>query len=54
VRDVFFTGMDVAFENCDINTAAGNGGLSTVRYADYELLQFLGIFAVTKVRAYGE
>lgn len=48
-----FTRMSFAWDPCDIETAKENGNLSTVAYADYETLQILGIFGITKVRAYG-
>lgn len=53
VRDPVFTGMDFAWDECNIQTAMENGNLSTVEYADYETFQVLGIFGITKVRAYG-
>ncbi|MHC4789028.1 MAG: TRL domain-containing protein [Planctomycetota bacterium] len=34
--------------------AARNGGLTKVHYADYEILEILGIFGQFTVRAYGE
>lgn len=53
LRDCVFTGIDVAFQQCDVESAVRNGGLASVDYADYEYFQILGIFSTMKVRAYG-
>ena len=53
VRDCIFTGMDFAFLECDIESAAQDGGLVSVDYADYEYFQILGIYGTMKVTAYG-
>ncbi len=47
-------GYDFAWDDVSIEAAAREGGLSRVHYADYEVLQILGIFAQFTVRAYGE
>ncbi|MCD6569190.1 MAG: hypothetical protein J7L53_00625 [Deltaproteobacteria bacterium] len=54
VRDILLTGQTIAWGRCDIETAAKNGNLATVEYADYEYLQVLGIFGLMKVTAYGK
>jgi len=45
--------MDFAFQECDIASAAQDGSLVSVDYADYEYFQVFGIFGTMKVRAYG-
>ncbi len=51
---VNFFGYDFAWDDARIEAAAREGGLSRVDYADYEVMQILGIFAQFTVRAYGE
>ena len=46
--------FDFAWDDCDIETAAANGGISTVHYADYSVMQLLGLFGRTTVTAHGE
>ncbi len=53
-RDPFFTGLDFAWDEASIAAAAREGNLSTVHYADYEILQVLGIFGRFTIRAHGE
>lgn len=53
MRDCIFTGIDVAFQECDIASAVKKGDLATVDYADYDYFQILGIFGRMKVNAYG-
>ena len=43
-----------AWDDASIAAAAKQGGLSKVYYADYEVLNVLGIYAEFTVRAYGE
>lgn len=43
-----------AWDDASIEAAAEEGGLSKVYYADYELLNVMGIYARLTVRAYGE
>ena len=54
VRDFVWTGLTIAWDEADIDTAARNGGLQTVKYAEYEVLIVLGLFGKFKVIAYGE
>lgn len=42
------------FNNADIDSAVRSGGLARASFADYELTSVLGIFARTRVIAYGE
>ena len=42
-----------AWDDCSVEKAARNGGLTNVSYADYETVMILGIFGKTTVRAYG-
>jgi hypothetical protein len=46
--------LTFAFDQCDIQTAAANGRLTTVHYADYKIMSVLGIFGEFTVYAYGE
>ena len=55
IRDIVFTKlMTIGWQRADIDTAARNGGLQTVKYAEYEALIVLGLFGKFKVIAYGE
>ncbi len=54
VRDIIVTGLDIGWGKADIATAARNGGLQTVKYADYEILAVLGAFGRFTVTVYGE
>ena len=49
-----FTGANFAWSDCSIGKAARKGKLTTVHYADYEFIQFLGVFGRMAVTAYGE
>ncbi len=51
---LWYTSLDFAWDRCDIETAAKEGGLQTVYYADYEVEQVVGIFGRFTVRAYGK
>ena len=53
-RDPIITGQSFAWNRCDIETAAANGGISKVHYADYESMQILGIYGRTTVIVHGE
>jgi len=53
VRDVFITGLTVAWDKAGLDDAARAGGLTTIEYADYEYLSVLGVFGKFKVIAYG-
>jgi hypothetical protein len=44
----------VSWADAALKTAAENGGLTRVHYADYEVLSVLGVYAEFTVRAYGE
>ena len=46
--------MCISWGGCDVDTAAKNGNLSKVEYADYEYLSVLQIYKKTTVTAYGE
>ena len=49
-----FLGTSVAWGEADIETAAEEGGITTVHYADYDALIVLGFFRRFTVRVYGE
>ena len=49
-----FLGTSYAWDDASVETAAANGGISTVRCADYEWLQVLGCFGQLTVIAYGD
>ena len=51
---VWYTSLDLAWDRCDIEAAAKQGGIQKVHYADYEVEEVLGIFGRFTVRAYGE
>ena len=53
-RDILFTLQTVAWEGAAIEEAARDGGITTVRHADYEALIVLGVFGWFKVTAYGD
>ncbi len=53
VHDILITGLDFAWDDCSIQKAAANGGLAHVEYAEYEMMQVLGVFGKMTVRAYG-
>jgi hypothetical protein len=53
-RDILFTGQTVAWESAAIEEAAREGGITTVRHADYEALIVLGVFGWFKVIVYGD
>ena len=44
----------VAFGDAGIHAAAQDGNLTTIHYADYELLNVLGIFSVYTTVVHGE
>ena len=46
--------IDFAWEDACLREAARNGDISTVRFADYEVLNILGLYTQFKVHAYGE
>ena len=49
-----FLWIDFALDSCDIRTAARNGGIKTVTYADYEVQKVLGLFGEFTVRVHGD
>lgn len=40
--------------DASLDTAATNGRIDEIHYADYEVLSVLGIYTNTKIRAYGQ
>lgn len=54
VRDPIFTGIDLAWQDASINAAAQEAGISEIYYADFEVLQILGVFGRFTTRVYGE
>ncbi len=53
-HDPIFTGMNYAWEDAGIAAAAQDGGIARVRYADYEIMEVLGIFGRFTVVAHGD
>ncbi len=51
---LIFVNPDLAWGDASIQTAARNGGITTVQYADYEYLTVLGIFSKVTVRVHGD
>jgi len=54
VKDWVFTGLSADVTDMALRTAAKNGGLKRVDYADYELTSILGFVTVFDLVAYGE
>lgn len=54
VRDILFTGQTIAWDEASIQKAAQERGLAKVCWADYEVLQVLGLYAQFTVRIHGE
>ena len=49
------TGLSFAFEDdLPLASAIKNGGISSVEYADYEVMNVLGVYTKFTVHAYGE
>lgn len=46
--------LSFTWDDCDIASAARNGGLDEVEYADYEFFHILGIFGRLTVIAHGK
>jgi hypothetical protein len=44
----------IALGDCSTNTAAKNGNIQTINYADYEYMNVLGVFQSFKTTVYGE
>lgn len=53
VRIPFLFGIDFAWDDSTLKEAARNGNLKDVEYADYEILNVLGIYRRVTVNAYG-
>jgi len=53
VRDIIFTGQGIAWGDISVRSAAMEGQLSHIEYADYEIIEILGLFGQMTVRAYG-
>ncbi|MFO0982546.1 MAG: TRL domain-containing protein [Planctomycetota bacterium] len=53
VREPFF-GLSISWGDASIKAAAQNGYLKNVGYADYDMIQVLGIFGLFTVRVHGE
>lgn len=54
LRDIIFTGQTLAWDDASVATAARNAGLTTITYADYEILEVLGVFGKFTIRVHGE
>jgi len=54
VQDWVFTGISADVTDMAVRTAAKNGGLRRIDYADYELTSILGFVTVFNLVAYGE
>jgi TRL (tRNA-associated locus)-like protein len=52
-HDIIFTGINVAWDTADIPEIAQKAGIKEVTYADYELLNILGIYAEFTIHVYG-
>lgn len=48
-----FIGLGFSWGDASLEAAKTNGNLKSVGYADYEVFQILGIYAETKINAYG-
>ncbi|MFC1497157.1 TRL domain-containing protein [Verrucomicrobiota bacterium] len=46
--------LSFAWDDCCLEAAKMNGNLSEIEYADYELLNILGVWQKTTVTAYGK
>jgi hypothetical protein len=49
----FFTHIDFAWGDADMRSALRDGRMSSVEYADYELLSIFGIYGKFTVNVYG-
>lgn len=52
-RDIIFTGGTIAWDDAAIADIAREGGLTEVAYADYELMNILGIYGTFTINVYG-
>jgi len=48
-----FLGTSWAWGDASVQSAARNGGMNTIEYADYDFTEVLGLVMVTTVRVYG-
>ena len=46
--------IDIAWDDAAIKKAADDGNITTVKGADYEFLQVIGLYAEVTVHAYGD
>ena len=44
----------VSLGDCGINAAAKDGGVNSINYADYSIVNILGMFNTTTVTVYGD
>lgn len=52
---LFYPMLSVSvMDPASVETAARNGGIKNVEYADYEVMQILGIYSRFTITAYGE
>jgi hypothetical protein len=55
LREPFFTNLPlVTWGDASLEAAAREGGIQTIHYADYELLQVLGIYVQLTVEVSGD
>lgn len=55
LADPFFTRLPIAaWGDASVEAAAANGGITKIRYADYEILNVLGIYREFEVRVSGD
>ena len=52
-HDMLLTGMSFAWDNVSIPEIARKGGIKHVTYADYEVLNILGVYAQFQINVYG-
>lgn len=52
-RDFIFTGQTLAWDEAAIGKIAREGGIEEISFADYELLDILGIFGKFTINVYG-
>jgi hypothetical protein len=46
--------LSAGWGDVSLQTAAANGGISTIHYADYQVLSILGVYTQATVYVYGE
>ncbi len=52
-RDILFTGGTLAWDDAAIAQIAREGGIEQVAYADYEMMNLLGIYGTFTINVYG-